>query len=904
MNRSLSPYGLLLALALSAVACSDGDGAPRIEVDKASLSFGTARCGGLAPADQTLMVKNTGTAAAQWSAKLSSTDVFSLVGNSSGVLAAGAELSLTVAARPAAATAIPGQELTATLTVVSSDKQHADYEVLLRIVTEGATLALTPKLVDFGALPVGSKAIEMPVQLKNTGNLPLKVTLTQPTTEPRLSLSWKGAPAPFTLEAGAALEGLVARFDPTTEGTFDLSLPIAVEGSTCGASATTLQLKGAATRGTLAVQPGSLDFGQTACGTTAATKELTLSNTGSGTLVVTATLGKGGASPYTLDASKVTIEAGKAAKLQIAPKAIPADSLVGAGLYDDALTLTTDADGDGTLQVALTQSARGVRLAFSQSSFDFATVPLGSLKTSPLSVTNSGNVAVDATLTVTGTGYTVSPTAATTIQPAGSLSADIIFTPTQVATSSGTLTVAVPAQTPLCAPLPEKATLTGKGGNGQLIASTTALDFGTTDCGGTAVAQAVVLSNTGTHTFSWTAALGLAASSPYGISPSSGSLDPGQSATVTVTPAALPATASITAGAYDDTLIITPSGIDGGKTLTLPLRQSARGAILAYNALTALDFGSVAVGGHMEGDVTLVNSGNLAISVTLAAAPAPPFSQALTTPLTLNPTDAVPRTLYFDPASVGMAKGTLSLTVQGTTALCAPLPTLPLSGKGIDGELGLSTATLDFGLTDCGTRAAAKTVIVSNTGERAFGFQAYVDGTSTAAYGLDLTQGTVQPGSSVTLTITPPLIPAQSATTTNLYADTLTITTDIVGDTTHTVAISQTARGAILTASAGDLAFSEVPAGFSTTAQFTLQNSGNAAAAPTLSALNTAFSFSPATPTIQPSGAALITGTFAPPTSGPYSDSLVLTLPAGTALCSPLPAVTLQGLALGAPPVN
>ncbi|MBU0606952.1 MAG: choice-of-anchor D domain-containing protein, partial [Armatimonadetes bacterium] len=433
--------------------------------------------------------------------------------------------------------------------------------------------------------------------------------------------------------------------------------------------------------------------------------------------------------------------------------------------------------------------------------------------------------------------------------------------------------------------------------DGQLLVSVTALDFGTTDCGGTAAAKTLVISNTGSHVFTWAATLGLGASSPYGLTPASGALDPGQNVTVTVTPGALPATSSIAVGAFDDSLTITPAGIDGGKAVTVPLRQSARGAIIVFNALTSYAFGDVAVGTQMEGDVTLVNNGNAAVSLTLAATPEPPFSLANTTPLTLNPTDTAPRTLRFNPTTVGDFTGNLTLAVQGSGPICAPLPQLPLSGSGIDGQIGLSVASLDFGLTDCGTRAAAQTVVVSNTGKKAFYFQAYITGTSAAPYALDITQGTIQPGANATLTVTPPTIPAQSATTPTIYSDTLTIQTDIVGDVNHTVGIAQTARGAILTSATNAVAFPEVFAGDSSSAQFTLLNSGNVAASPTLSALNPVFSFSPVTPALQPAGAALITGTFAPTVAGPYSDNLILTLPAGTALCAPLPEVTLQGLA-------
>src|SRR5207237_327836 len=101
------------------------------------------------------------------------------------------------------------------------------------------------------------------------------------------------------------------------------------------------------------------------------------------------------------------------------------------------------------------------------------------------------------------------------------------------------------------------------------------------DCGTTAPAQTFTLSNTGTATFTWTAALTKGGSSPYTVLPTSGSITPGGTPqTITVTPKAIPSASAVTAGLYDDTLTISSSAF-GDTGTPIALQETAHGAILA-----------------------------------------------------------------------------------------------------------------------------------------------------------------------------------------------------------------------------------------------------------------------------------------------------------------------------------
>ena len=64
----------------------------------------------------------------------------------------------------------------------------------------------------------------------------------------------------------------------------------------------------------------------------------------------------------------------------------------------------------------------------------------------------------------------------------------------------------------------------------------------------------------------------------------------------------------------------------------------------------------------------------------------------------------------------------------------------------------------------------------------------------------------------MTVTVTPSGVPAVSSTADDLYADTITITTDVVADSPHAIRLHETAQGAILALAPASIEFGDVPA--------------------------------------------------------------------------------------------
>jgi hypothetical protein len=154
------------------------------------------------------------------------------------------------------------------------------------------------------------------------------------------------------------------------------------------------------------------------------------------------------------------------------------------------------------------------------------------------------------------------------------------------------------------------------------------------------------------------------------------------------------------------------------------------------------------------------------------------------------------------------------------------------------------------------------------------------------------------------VTVTPAAIPFPSALTANLYGDTITITpTGISGGTATTVALEETAEGAVVTATPSPVpSFGNQQEGATTAAAtLTITNTGTmpVTITPSLGGPDpTAFALSaPGATSLAANGGSYSLGPkFAPVTGGPLSAQVSLAQGSGDVLCQPLPgAIALSG---------
>jgi hypothetical protein len=692
--------------------------------------------------------------------------------------------------------------------------------------------------------------------------------------------------------------------DATTDGSTEASSDAGDGGSTD------------ATLSPTAVFSTSLvDVGAANCGDTGgATATFSVQNTGTAPLTVNANIG---GSVFSAAPSPLTVAAGTSGTITITA-VVPASATAGSAI-SGSMAITTNDPSNASATVPLSVTPTGATLTWattSVTSANFGVQPENQAAT-PITLTlqNTGNATAAVTLgTPSDTQFSLATSGiggGTTGSIAGGATLGLTagFTPNSTTLSNATSSIGVTGV--VCGTTLTSLAFSGQGGVGVVTGwPTGTVDFGPSACGGAAPGtQTFTLNNAGgiaahvaTVTFSGYA--GYTSSAIVGsVIPASGSL------VVTLGAPAIPFPSAVP-GNYAAQVTYT-TDIAGDTPHQVTLTEEASGAILAFDTSATPsfgNFGTVPAGTTTNQGFAVVNSGNAVSSVTLSSAS--PFSLAPAGPFNVSGGASQSDSASFAPQTFGAFSSAVHLT---GTNLCQPAPSdLPLTGTGQAGGISVSTQSLPFSV-NCGATATPQQFIITNNGNTSMTWTAQLpNGTaSDSIYAFAPTTQTVAAGLTSTVTVSP-LAMAQYPTSTNpsTYAESVTITTDIPNDTAHTVALSETPLGDILSVSPTSLPFGSNPISTNTAAQsFVVVNDANAGsptANVTLSATDsTDFPMSATSTTAAAGGQSTpVNVQFdAPATPGAYSSNI--DLHTSDVLCAPLPtspAVAATGTATQAGP--
>ena len=646
------------------------------------------------------------------------------------------------------------------------------------------------------------------------------------------------------------------------------------------------------------ISTAPLEFGATDCGGEQVLR-LQVTNTGNAPLTFITTA----SNPlFGLSGADGTVLAGASTQVTVTAR-VPASSAAGQQ-HDGLLMIDTNDPLRLRTFIALHATASGVVLAATPSVVSFGVVPLD--VDSPLvavTLTNTGTVSANVQVTQPADSqFRLSGASAFTIAPGATFTGlTAHFRPARISPSSGSAALSV--SQPVCSGSLTSLPLNGQDTNGVVGLSTAEVFFGTNGrvaCGTQSPARTLVLTNSGNAAYAWSASLSRGAGSPFTATPSSGTVPAMGMVVLNLTSSAIPQVAATTPAGFSDVLnILTDAANDPSHRVTL--HQTAAGGALRFN-VGSIDFGNVPVGSSAQAPFALVNDGNEAVAVTLASS-APAFTLDSTASATVVP-GTLQRTARFEPTNNLNTTGTVSMSlVPNSGVLCAPLPTpVALSGTGTSGSVTYSPLGLDFGEVDCGATAPPRVITFSNPGNRPYQVIPSLARGSSSPFTFTMTPGSgdvAADGGALVVTVTPRAVPVSSPVTFDLYADFLDVTTDVVGDVPHHIALHQTARGSIFSLSSSALDFGAVPVGASATSQFTVTNTGNAAGTLRfLPAQPNIFSL-PTEVTLNGGGGAAVTASFTPLAASSYSDSAVLSVAASTVLCQPLSSVRVSLVGAG-----
>ena len=737
-------------------------------VSLTTVDFGLSDCGGAVPAPKTITLTNTTGAALTYSATLSSTTSFTLAGATAGVVsgsvAAGQAATLTIFATAVATSATAGVPISANLTFTTNAAAPYDSIVVPVTVTpRGANLTVEP-----GTTPnarwilaaYNQAALPIPVTLRNTGNAPASVTVTQPTAT-QFGLTYQNSPA-TTLSVPAASGGtagataLSGTFTPTYIGAIASTAGLAVSGAVCNggtASATQVTFQGTGT-GAGFVASASTLAPRVNCGATGAslpTATIAIGNFNDASLTYTATLGP--SSAFDLSSAGATLPAQGTTQITVSlkPSAVPLTAIPGT-TFDDTVTLTPPVlSGESPISIPITTTVQGAVLAFDTPP-TFAGNSAAN-ETHVIRLKNTGNLPASPTLTIGGTDaalfnvvadLTPSAVAAGSPLTPGQSDYTVRFSPAlgDGAVKTASIALAAGSSDIICAPVPTTVALVGEAatpGFRILTPSNNVLAYGNNgnvpcpagDSGSTpatltpASTLSVQFANTGSQALTWTGAFANTNGTRFIANTFGGTVAAGDTATINISPLAIPYPPTLASNAYGDTFTITTTNLPGDSPHPIDLQQTAFGASVTA-VQDATDFGTIHVGlvNARDPALTLTNSGAGSTTLTLTPTVSHPSGgnaqysfggQSGAVPVSLDASATESINGIFAPGNDPVASSVTLAVTADASPLCSPLPgSLTFPGQATDANVSVSQNRVDFVTTFCGNGNSGFPAFTSN----------------------------------------------------------------------------------------------------------------------------------------------------------------------------------------------
>ena len=282
----------------------------------------------------------------------------------------------------------------------------------------------------------------------------------------------------------------------------------------------------------------------------------------------------------------------------------------------------------------------------------------------------------------------------------------------------------------------------------------------------------------------------------------------------------------------------------------------------------SVSFGNVAAGSSGSQTVTLTNNGNATLTISQFSASGAPFTvTGVSLPITISAGSSASVTSVFTPTSAGAATGSISVVSNAPGGLSA----IPLSGTGIQGQLGANPASVNFSSVAVGS-SGTQSITITNSGSASVTIsQASASGTGFSISGLN-TPATIAAGQSA-------IMSAQFAPTTpGSKSGSISIVSN-ASNSPLTISLGGTATQPQITATPGSASFGNVTTGTSNSQTINLSNSGTAPLTiSSVTVAGTGFNITgiSAPLTIAAGSATTFNAVFAPTSAGAVSGSVMI----------------------------
>ena len=696
--------------------------------------------------------------------------------------------------QPFTVTFTPGTETTfdGTFTIASDDPATPSLQVGASGTGVLGHVAIAPGAVNFNTQRKGTTSAPQTVTITNVGTDTLNITSATLSAGP-----FAGALGPTSLAPNAFVQ-FDLTFTPVVDGLVSATLSVVSDAPT---SPDTIQVTGIGVEPIATPSPASLAFGNQRIATTSPTKQVTITNTGSSALTISAANTTG---PFSVQspALPATIAINQQATFLVA------FSPTATGAASGSLAFATDAATSPT--VSLTGTGTAPDISVSPPSLAFGNQRIATTSgAQPITVTNTGTASLTLSAVTPPAGYAVAGALPQTLLPDAKATFQVTFAPSALGADSGSITI-----TSDDAASPTAVAVTGTGVQAVAAVSPDTQDFGQVRVGSTGASLPFSITNTGNDAFTVT---NIAVPPPF-VLVGGGPALPATVAGNSSLPLSL-ALAPTAVGAASGSLVV---ATDAGFVSAALTGEGVASAI--DPSLDPIDFGSVSIHTPQTLALQLTNTGTAPLTISAFGLGGANFGDFALVPVTLPavvaPGDALTVTLQFVPTAHGARAATLIATSDalGTASL-----TIPLIGRGIGAHVVLTPSTLDFGSTNVGSASPPRAVTVANTGDDTLTVSAIVLG---GADGADFTEAqalplTIAAGSSadVAFQFVPTAGGERTATATFTTSDPFAPTTALAldgGGQTPTIA-----------ASPNKLAFGDVRVGSDASLPLVLTNTGS-----------------------------------------------------------------------------
>lgn len=673
-----------------------GSASQLAQVSPASLSFAATGVGANSPV-QVVTLSNIGNAALSLSTVAVSSPAFRITG---GTCANGMSLAVSTSCtvHVSLAPTVSGAA-TASLSLrhnggVEGAEITSSVPLSGLAVANAPAVVLSPSTLSLSQM-VGTTSAPQTVVVSNQGSAAVSLSSVVAQGPNAGEFARSGGTCSTTLAAGASCT-LTLAFTPAATGSRTATLSVA---HSAAGTPSTVTLSGQGTGGAmaaLALNADQLSFGSQALSSTGAAQTVTVTNSGTAALSLSAlSLAGPNAADFTLGAGSCAVSTAVApgGSCTVLVSSRPAT----AGTKTAHLSFTSNAVNGA---VSLPLAGRGVTTAvpvavLSVSSVDFGNAQVGApAVVRVVRMTNAGGAALAlSNVAVTGAGVSQTNTCGTSLAAGASCNVSLNYAPTSaVALTGGRLTLASNAAS---SPLSIALLGTGVTAASPVLSWATVPDgvFADTAAGSVATTKTFTLNNAGpgVATVSGVQALGA----------QQGEFVLGGTCLATPTVAALSSCTVTVAfapsrmGLRSAQLQVTSPGV-----APAPVALTGRGVVLAQNGVTpsatTLSFPATAVGATAALPVTFTNTGTTSAALNSVAIANAVFTsqwsrqpQCVAVPLLLEPGQSCAMEVSFKPTGTAAQADGLDLNTNLSAATRVELRAA--AGPGSDGAGGGSS---------------------------------------------------------------------------------------------------------------------------------------------------------------------------------------------------------------------